>query len=90
MSKFTPERMCVACRKSYPKNSLMRFVLDENGELFCDRNQKAEGRGTYLCKNDACVKRCVKYGLIGKAFRKNLPDEAYRTVEEEYDGLQKN
>ena len=45
MPKFTPERMCVACRTSFPKNSLLRFVLDENDNLLFDENQKEQGRG---------------------------------------------
>lgn len=60
MPKFTPERMCVACRTSFPKNSLFRFVLDENDNLLFDENQKAQGRGVYLCKNESCIKKMLE------------------------------
>lgn len=87
MPKFTPERMCVACRTSFPKSSLFRFVLDENGELCFDDAQKAQSRGVYLCKNESCVKKCIKTRAFNRAFRKNLSDEAYIAVKEEYDRL---
>ena len=80
MPKFTPERMCVACRTSFPKNSLLRFVLDENDNLLFDENQKAQGRGVYLCKNETRA--------FGRALKKNLSEEAYTAVKEEYDRLQ--
>ncbi len=88
MPKFTPERMCVACRTSFPKNSLLRFVLDENDNLLFDENQKAQGRGVYLCKNESCIKKCLKTRAFSRALKKNLSEEAYTAVKEEYDRLQ--
>ena len=50
--KHIPQRMCVACRKMYPQNELIRLVRDnKTGEIKFDCDKKLFGRGAYICKN---------------------------------------
>lgn len=49
------ERMCAVCRRRLPKKELMRFALDSEGCYHIDLQAKAQGRGKYLCFNDACL-----------------------------------
>ena len=49
--KHIPQRMCVACRKMYPQNELIRLVRDnKTGEIKFDCDKKLFGRGAYICK----------------------------------------
>ena len=48
--KHIPQRMCVACRKMYPQNELIRLVRDnKTGEIKFDCDKKLFGRGAYIC-----------------------------------------
>ncbi|MDO5015541.1 MAG: DUF448 domain-containing protein [Eubacteriales bacterium] len=49
------ERMCAVCRRRLPKKELMRFVVDSEGYYHIDMRAKAQGRGKYLCYDDACM-----------------------------------
>ncbi|MFR4619109.1 MAG: YlxR family protein, partial [Oscillospiraceae bacterium] len=55
--KHIPQRMCVACRKMYPQNELIRLVRDnKTGEIKFDCDKKLFGRGAYICKNIDCIR----------------------------------
>ncbi|MBW3578672.1 MAG: YlxR family protein [Actinobacteria bacterium] len=64
-------RMCVACRRTRPKQELVRIVRDPAG-VRVDQSQRLPGRGAYLCPDPACVAaatrrgaRAVRHGLRG-------------------------
>ena len=60
--KHIPQRMCVACRESQDKKSLVRIVRTKEG-VFVDETGKLSGRGAYLHKNPSCWARGIKKGL---------------------------
>ena len=67
--KVTPLRMDIVSRTSYPKESLLRFVL-ANGDLVVDKNHSKPGRGIYLLPanlEDPRLERC-----FSKAFKKQI------------------
>lgn len=51
--KHKPQRMCVACRESLDKKSLVRIVRTEQG-IFIDETGKQSGRGAYLHADLSC------------------------------------
>jgi len=51
--KHKPQRMCVACRESLDKKSLVRIVRTEEG-VFIDETGKQSGRGAYLHADLSC------------------------------------
>ena len=51
--KKVPERRCIGCMTSRPKQELIRIVADENG-LHIDPSGKMPGRGAYLCRSEEC------------------------------------
>jgi predicted RNA-binding protein YlxR (DUF448 family) len=51
--KHKPQRMCVACRESLDKKSLIRIVRTEEG-VFIDETGKLSGRGAYLHADLSC------------------------------------
>ena len=60
--KHKPQRMCVACRQSQDKRSLVRIVRTENG-VFIDSTGKLSGRGAYLHEDSSCWEIGLKKSL---------------------------
>lgn len=60
--KHKPQRMCVACRKSQDKKSLIRVVRTPDG-VFVDETGKISGRGAYLHADPICWEVGVKKSL---------------------------
>ena len=77
--KKVPERRCIGCMTSKPKQELIRIVADENG-LHIDPSGKMPGRGAYLCRNGECAKLAVKKNAFGR----NLRAEITRQQAEEF------
>jgi len=58
-NKHKPQRMCVACRQSQDKKSLVRLVRTSEG-VVVDKTGKLAGRGAYLHSDPDCWERGVK------------------------------
>ena len=51
-------RTCVGCRKKDNKYNLIRFVNKTQTEI--DIENKKQGRGFYICRNEVCLIRAMK------------------------------
>jgi predicted RNA-binding protein YlxR (DUF448 family) len=60
--KHIPQRMCVACRESQDKKSLVRIVRTAEG-VFVDETGKLSGRGAYLHEDPSCWEQGMKKSL---------------------------
>ena len=78
-----PLRMCIVCRNMKTKPELMRVVKNKDGEVFIDETFKANGRGAYICKNEECIKKCIKTKTLNKAFKCQIEDALYNKILEE-------
>lgn len=85
MAKQIPLRMCLACRERKSKKEMLRVVKSESG-VHLDFSGKAEGRGAYLCDNEACLKKLLRYKLLHKTFSCEIGEEVYKAIEEEFRG----
>lgn len=83
MDKKTPERMCIGCRNMFPKKELIRIVRSAEGDFSVDFTGKKNGRGAYLCRNAACLEKCVKTKQLGRAFKCDVPAEVYKRLAEQ-------
>ena len=83
MDKVKPARTCIACRKEFTKNELLRIVKTKDGNFFVDKTGKANGRGAYICGPESCVKKLRKAKLLDRSFATSVPEEIYRQIEEE-------
>ncbi|MEG0251847.1 MAG: YlxR family protein [Christensenellaceae bacterium] len=72
-----PIRMCVACRTSKPKAELLRMVKNHEGRLVFDKNDKAEGRGAYICADMKCLDRAYKTKILGKTMKTTIDEDMY-------------
>jgi predicted RNA-binding protein YlxR (DUF448 family) len=70
--KNTGERTCMGCGRKEHKSELLRFVVDEEGNILFDRRQRAPGRGGYLCRREACLAEAVKKRRISVRLRRDV------------------
>ena len=83
LTKKIPVRRCVGCGEHFPKNTLIRVLRTPDGEILLDLTGKKSGRGAYLCKSVACLKRARKSGKISASLECAIPDEVYDRLESE-------
>lgn len=69
MVKADPQRSCLGCREVKPKDELLRFVLDPDGNPVPDLAKKLPGRGGYTCFSRSCLESAIKKRQFGRAFK---------------------
>ena len=80
--KKIPMRQCVGCREMKPKTELIRAVRSKEGEISLDFKGKSPGRGAYICRDSACLKKAVKSKALERAFEISIPADIYAGLEE--------
>lgn len=78
-----PVRRCSGCGEHLPKSSLIRVVRTPEGEIVLDLVGKRSGRGAYLCKSAACLKKARKSRRIDASLDCRIDDGVYDRLEEE-------
>jgi len=81
--KKIPTRRCTGCGEHFPKNTLIRVLRTPEGEIILDLTGKKSGRGAYICKNTACLKKARKAKRIETSLECPIPEEVYDRMEEE-------
>ena len=76
-----PTRRCVGCGEHFPKNTLIRVVRSPEGEVTLDATGKASGRGVYICKDAACLKKARKARRFESSLGVTIPDAVYARLE---------
>ena len=79
----TPIRKCTGCGEHFPKNTLVRVLRTPEGEIVLDLVGKKSGRGAYICRNVACLKKARKTGRIETSLECSIPQSVYDRMEEE-------
>ena len=80
MPKRVPLRQCLGCREMKPKPELVRVVRSPEGAVSVDLRGKAPGRGAYVCRSAACLKKALRSKAIGRALDVEIPPEIYDTL----------
>ena len=83
MPKTIPIRQCIGCREQKPKKELIRVVRSPEGQVSLDFRGKAPGRGAYLCRDAACLKKAVKSRAIERSLSVPVPQEVIDRLLEE-------
>ena len=81
--KKIPMRQCVGCREMKPKKELVRVVKSPEGVISMDLKGKAPGRGAYVCRSQACLRRAIKTGALSRGFDTAIPQEVYALLEQQ-------
>ena len=78
-AKKIPMRKCLGCMQSFPKNELIRVVRTPEGEICIDLKGKMSGRGAYICRSEACLKKAIK----AKRLQNNLDSQISEELQAE-------
>ena len=81
--KKQPTRRCTGCGEHFPKASLIRVVRDPEGNISLDLTGRRAGRGAYICKSAACLKKAQKSRRIEGSLECTIPDGIYTLLLEE-------
>ena len=73
--KKIPERRCIGCGETKPKPELIRVVRSPEGEVSIDLTGKKSGRGAYICRSSACLKRAIKSRQLARNLECEIPEE---------------
>lgn len=76
--------MCIACKEHKPKHELLKITRTNDGTFSLD--QRAQGRGAYVCIEHSCIDKCISRKLLHKAFKTKIADTTYESLYKEYIG----
>ena len=80
MGKKPILRRCIACNEQKNKNELIRIVKPKDEELQIDLTGKKNGRGSYICKNEECLKKVIKSKRLEKTFEIEIDEKFYESL----------
>ena len=80
-----PMRQCLGCNDHKPKAELIRVVRSPEGEVTLDLTGKKSGRGAYICRDVACLKKVRKSGRLAHNLACEISAEVYEKMEAELD-----
>ena len=78
--RHIPTRTCVICRNRREKNVLFRIVRTPDGDIVFDKTGKLNGRGAYVCKDDAHWDDDVYRGKLQAALKIEIDDLAFKLL----------
>ena|SRR5258707_1274718 len=78
--KHTPIRTCAACRTSGDKRGLLRVVRQPDGTVVYDSTSKANGRGAYVCANEACIAAAKKQKKLDRSLKAEVKPEVFEEL----------
>ncbi len=81
--KKIPQRRCTGCGEHFPKNTLIRVLRAPGGQIVLDSSGKMSGRGAYICKNAACLKKARRARRLETSLECQIPEAVYERLEEE-------
>jgi predicted RNA-binding protein YlxR (DUF448 family) len=73
--------MCVACRRTDSKRSLVRVVRSQAQGVVVDPTGKLAGRGAYLCADRACWSKALQSKALNRALKTVLTEQDVATMQ---------
>lgn len=78
--RAVPTRSCVVCRTSREKRELLRIVRAPDGAVHFDATGRANGRGAYVCRDEACIEGASGKGTLARALGSSMPTDLIETL----------
>lgn len=72
-----PLRTCVVSNEKCEKKDLLRVVRNNEGQVFVDDTNKANGRGAYLKKDEMVIERARKTKILERHLDVKIENEIY-------------
>ena len=76
----------MGCNEKKPKHDLLRVVRAPDGSVSLDFTGKKSGRGAYICRDVACLRKARKTGRLSRSLACEIPDAVFAAMEEELAG----
>ena len=80
VQKKLPMRQCLGCREMKKKKELVRVVRSPEGTVSLDLKGKAPGRGAYVCRSAACLKKALRSKALDRSLQVTIPPELYEAL----------
>ena len=64
-----------------PAQDLHRLSKMPDGTIRHDARGKSDGRGSYVCKDAACIAKAVKSKGFERSFKQKVPNELIENLE---------
>ncbi len=81
--KKIPIRTCIGCGMERPKKELIRIVRTAEHAILLDPSGRMNGRGAYICRDPACIRKAWKTRGLDRSFKISVPKETYDRLEKE-------
>ena len=79
--KKIPYRMCVVTRERFPKQELIRVVVNKEGIVTVDVTGKANGKGAYIKKDIEVLKKAKTTKVLDRTLNVTISDDVYNELE---------
>ena len=87
-AKKVPMRRCLGCMESFPKKELVRVVRTPENQVIMDLTGKKSGRGAYVCRDKACLKKAIKSKRIQSNLEVEISPELIEALSKELDNIE--
>jgi uncharacterized protein len=81
---YAPIRTCISCGTKNNKVEMIRLVLDPDGVVIRDADGKGQGRGAYVCPNNACRQAMPTGNRLCRTFKKSGPIRIHPDIRFEF------
>lgn len=78
--KKIPLRMCVVTRERYPKQELIRVVVNKEGIVSVDETGKLNGKGAYIKKDIDVLNKAKKTKVLDRTLNVEINDDIYNEL----------
>ena len=89
MSKKIPMRMCVGCQEMKEKREMIRVLKTQENTFCIDTTGKKNGRGAYICRQEACLEQAIKNHGLERSFKMSIPKDVAKDLIEEMKNIAK-
>lgn len=78
--KKIPLRMCVVTRERYPKQELIRVVVNKEGVVSVDETGKLNGKGAYIKKDIDVLNKAKNSKILDKTLDVDITEDIYDEI----------
>ena len=78
--KKIPYRMCVVTRERFPKQELIRVVVNKEGIVTVDETGKQNGKGAYIKKDIDVLNKAISNRILDRTLGVTISDDIYNEL----------
>ena len=78
--KKIPMRMCVVTRERFPKQELIRVVVNKDGVVTVDVTGKLNGKGAYIKRDIDVLNKAISTKVLDRILDVTISDDIYNEL----------